>query len=285
MTSTQILERAQKGEAEALKELFSGFEKPLKSYLYRLHTNRHDTEDFYHNTFLKVFDKIDTFKGDATQFKSWVFSIATSISLNHLNREKKWAVSAQDDCRDDLQDNDAAKAGPFFGRVMQQPDVQFDIKEHIDFCFTCISKTLPIKQQLTLLLKEIYAFKVQEIAEIIKATIGQVKHHLLDARQTMTNIYDKRCALVNKNGACHQCSELQGICNPKSDVQQELMKVKLVRESELQNADKLFDLRTELINQIDPLNNNGTDLHDGLMQHLKMVNNLNHQAAPDDQTD
>ncbi|MCP4402890.1 MAG: hypothetical protein GY801_37010 [bacterium] len=46
------------------------------------------------------------------------------------------------------------------------PHGQFEIKEYIDFCFTCLSKTLPIEQQIALILKDIYAFKRKEILKI-----------------------------------------------------------------------------------------------------------------------
>ncbi len=35
------------------------------------------------------------------------------------------------------------------------------MREHIDYCFTCISKTLPIENQVALILKDIYDFSGQ----------------------------------------------------------------------------------------------------------------------------
>ena len=37
-------------------------------------------------------------------------------------------------------------------------------------------------------------------------------------------IFDQRCSLINKQGICHQCTELNGIFNPKQKAQEELIK-------------------------------------------------------------
>src|SRR5881394_1245814 len=110
------------------------------------------------------------------------------------------------------------------------PQGQFEVKEHIAFCFTCISKSLPLEQQLCLFLKEVYEFKVGEISTILDTTDAMVKYYLHTGRSKMINIFEGRCALINKEGICHQCSELNAIYNPKQNIQQELMKIDLVKE-------------------------------------------------------
>ena len=88
------LKIAKQGDINTFNELFKQYDNSLKPYLYRLLTNREDVEDFYHNTFIKAFEKIDTFQGDVSQLKSWIFTIATRLAINHLNKRKKWKVDA-----------------------------------------------------------------------------------------------------------------------------------------------------------------------------------------------
>ena len=54
-------------------------------------------------------------------------------------------------------------------------------------------------------------------------------------RRTMTDIFEKRCSLVNKQGVCYQCSELNGLFNPRQDAQTELMKLDMVRAADDQS--------------------------------------------------
>lgn len=265
------LAQAQSGDISAFNKLFKPFDEALKSYLYRLLTNRQDVEDYYHETFIKAFDKIASFRGDSSKFKSWVFSIATNLCLNYLKRKSRWEVRAQENARDNMEGKTEDERGAFFGQLMQMPYSAYEIKEHIDFCYTCVSQTLPFEQQLTLILKEVYQFRVREIGDICGFTLGQTKHHLLDARNRMKEIYDHKCSLINKTGTCYQCSELQGKLNPKKDKYREVMKIEMARQSEELDRDELYLLRAKLIQQINPLNAQGADFHDGLMQEVKKV--------------
>ena len=273
MDKREQLDAAKEGDINAFNNLFGEHEKQLKSYLYRLLTNREDVEDFYHNTFVKAFDKITMLKGGPSQFKSWIFTIATNLAYNHLKALKRWDTNAQDICRDSLV-NDPIAQKSFMTKVMESKYNVYEIKEHIDFCFTCIAKTLPIEKQVAVLLKDVYLFKVSEVAEIMDQSPGQVKHHLVDARKVMVEMFEGRCALINQTGTCHQCSELQGIFNPKVDIQREAMKIQMIRDAKDRSKAELFELREKLVASINPVDNDGMDLHDHLMQHMKKVNDL-----------
>lgn len=71
---------------------------------------------------------------------------------------------------------------------MTSPNGQYEAKEHITFCFTCISKSLPLEQQLCVFLKEVYEFKVSEIAIILNTTEAMVKYYLHTGRSKMISI-------------------------------------------------------------------------------------------------
>ena len=88
--------------------------------------------------------------------------------------------------------------------------------------------------------------------------------------------FDDRCALVSKNGTCHQCSELNGIFNPKQDAQAELLKIKMVSAGSGKNKSELYKLSTQLVNGIDPLRAEGANLHDFMMQNIrKLIGEVN----------
>jgi len=110
------LEIAKQGDIKTFNELFQLYGSSLKSYLYRLLTNREDVEDSYHNTFIKAFEKIGTFNGDLSQLKAWIFTIAARLSLNHLKKKKNWQTNAQDKCRDSLV-NDPVEQNRFVGKI------------------------------------------------------------------------------------------------------------------------------------------------------------------------
>lgn len=265
-----LLESAKSGDIRSFHSLFSEFQPQLKSYLYRLVANRNDMEDLAHDVFILAYENLKSFRKESS-LKTWVFTIATNHARNFLKKRKSWQRNTFNLTRDLAhQQPDVMKALDHAHQFA--PQGAFEIREHIDYCFTCVSKMLPLDQQVVLILKDIYEFKVREIAEIMNSTQGTVKHLLLNARKKMVYIFDDTCALVSKKGVCDQCSGLNGKFNPKEDSQQELMKIKFVKEKDRQETHQLYSLRAELVKSIDPLHSTGTDLHEVFMRINHRVN-------------
>jgi len=259
-----MLDRAIAGDINAFQTLFAEFQTQLKSYLYRLLTDRNDVDDLAHDTFVRAFSGISTFNRESS-LKTWVFKIATNLAYDHLRKKKRWSADAQDRGADLALGSDEVRKAFWVVHDNARAGA-YEMREHIDFCFTCISKTLPIENQVALILKDIYDYPIKDIALILDKTEGVVKHLVGDARGVMTDIFDHRCALVNKNGVCDQCSHINAVFNPKQDQQEERMKLELVKASKKYNREELFALRTLLVKAIDPLNSSGTDLQDEIMK-------------------
>ncbi len=264
MKKEDILQKALNGDIHAFQELFLEFQPQLKSYLYRLLTDRNDVEDISQDTFVKAYDKLSSYKGKSS-LKTWVFQIATHLAIDFLRKRKRWQEDAQDKAKA-LALSDIRIRESFHQVHASSPYGAYDVKEHIDMCFTCISKTLPIEEQIAMILKDVYAFSRKEIALILDKSEGVIKHLLYEGRKLMMDIFDRRCALINKQGACRQCTELAGIYNPKQSQQEELRKITLVQESKSGTKSRLYELRAQLVAQIDPLKSSGSDLQDIIMQ-------------------
>lgn len=262
--SDDTLNSARNGDINAFQRLFSAFQPQLKSYLYRLVTDRDDAEDLAHDTFIRAFDKFGSFRGESS-FKTWVFQVATHLAYDFLKSRKRWDVDVKSRAKDlCMSDADVYRA---IEQVSQASgEGAYEMTEHISHCFTCMSKTLPIEKQVVLILKDMCDFSVGEIGLVVEKSADVVKHLLQDARRTMTTIFDQRCALINKHGVCHQCSELNGWFNPKQNRQEALNRLDLVRGSTKYDRDVLFALRTSLVKAIDPMRGRGTGLQDMLMR-------------------
>ncbi|MEO1413716.1 MAG: RNA polymerase sigma factor [Bacteroidota bacterium] len=260
----QTLQNALNGDIHAFQVLFGEFHEALKSYLYRMTASRADAEDMAHDTFIRAFDKLHTFRQDAS-LKTWVFQIATNLTYNFLKKRNRWTEEVSEEAKYLVMINPAL-AQKLSHTNQHSPYGRYEIKEHIDTCFTCLSKTLPIQQQVALLLKDMYDFSVKEIMTIMEVTEGQAKYYLQAARQSLTDIFDQRCALVNKQGICHQCSELNGWLNPKQDQQAAKMALQLVKDAENKDKKALFEMRVTLVKGIDPLRSPGHELQEALMK-------------------
>jgi RNA polymerase sigma-70 factor (ECF subfamily) len=184
----------------------------LQSYLYRLTADRNDAEDLVHDTFIQAFDKLSTFKGEAS-LKTWIFQIATNLARTRLGRRRRWTADVSARAKA-LVANDPSLAQRIQTFSHTSPYGSYEIKEHINTCFTCIGKNLPIENQVAVILREVYDFALADIGAILEKSQGTVKYLLQTGRSTMMEIFEARCALINKAGVCHQCSELNGWLTP-----------------------------------------------------------------------
>lgn len=245
---------------------FIAFQEQLESYLYRLSANREDAKDIVQDTYIKAKQKFDSFKGESS-FKTWCFSIATNLAKDNQRVKNRWKLEVQDDCK-----NASLSTPKYQQRILtsfqNQTEQQFEIAEHINYCFTCIAKNLDLEEQIAVILKEFYHFKRTEIGHILGKTEGVVKHLLYNGRQELQTKYNKRCSLINKTGVCYQCAELNDFLQEKPNSAEKIKNIELSREN---NSETNLDIRFSLINQLNPLNSKASDLEDTILQILREV--------------
>jgi RNA polymerase sigma-70 factor (ECF subfamily) len=129
---------------ELFNQEFEGIIGQLKSYILRITASITDAEDIVQDTYLKGLEKLNTFKGESS-LKTWLFTIASNLAKDNLRAQKRWTEDVTDIAREAALSNKQ-----FFQEAMHirmtSPYGQFEAKELIAFCFTCISKSLPLEQ-------------------------------------------------------------------------------------------------------------------------------------------
>ena len=133
-----------------------------------------DTNDVLQNTFLKAWNAIDTFHGEA-KVSTWLSRIAINESVDHL-RKNKHLVSAGDD---DLSVANNLMADPYFDgseteamlqqAIAQLPDVQrtvFTLRYFDDMKYSEISQITNTSEGA---LKASYHIAVKKISEFFKS--------------------------------------------------------------------------------------------------------------------
>jgi RNA polymerase sigma-70 factor (ECF subfamily) len=268
-SDSALVAQATSGDEDAFAELVLRHQGTIKSYLYRLTACREDAEDLAQEVWIRVFTQLGSFKGQSS-VRTWFFATATQVAMEHPRAKACWPVDAQDKAKA------LASADPEIPEILYQthwesPHARYEMHEHIDFCFTCIMKTLPLEEHIAFMLCEIYDCTDAEAAEVLGRSMGVVKDLLHQARTTMKRIFEQRCGLINQQGLCHQCPELNGVFNPQQAEQQELAKLELVQAAQHPTPQDLFVLRTALVRSIDPLNAAGANLHEVLMQVVRQA--------------
>jgi RNA polymerase sigma-70 factor (ECF subfamily) len=86
----ELVARGQQGDREALEELYLIHFDRIYSYLHVSVGNRHDAEDLTTQTFLKMLEKIGSFKWQAAPFSAWLFRIAHNLAMDHFRSRRRW---------------------------------------------------------------------------------------------------------------------------------------------------------------------------------------------------
>jgi RNA polymerase sigma-70 factor (ECF subfamily) len=85
-----LVDRAQRGDRDALEELYLIHFDRIYSYLHVSVGNRHDAEDLTTQTFLKMLESIGKFRWRSAPFSAWLFRIAHNLAMDHFRATKRW---------------------------------------------------------------------------------------------------------------------------------------------------------------------------------------------------
>src|SRR5881392_4151560 len=85
-----LVARAQKGEREALEDLYLQHFDRIYSYLHLSVGNRHDAEDLTTQTFLRMLEAIGRFRWKSAPFSAWLFRIAHNLAMDHFRATRRW---------------------------------------------------------------------------------------------------------------------------------------------------------------------------------------------------
>ncbi|MEM9072138.1 MAG: RNA polymerase sigma factor [Myxococcota bacterium] len=193
-------------DPQAFEALFLPHVPTLRGVLRRMVGTPDDVEDLTQQTLLNAFEHIESFRGDA-KASTWLCAIGTRLAIDHLRSKQRWRSRAQvifaASCLED------AHAATAVGTAMSAPDFQYDVREHIAYCFTCVGRTLPPDEQAALILRDVLGLTNQEAADALRVSRSILRHKLSAARRTMNVVYEELCALVKKDGICWQCAGLR----------------------------------------------------------------------------
>lgn len=251
----ELLARARGGDRTAFDDLVAPHLPGLRSFLHRLVAHPDDAEDLAQDAVLQAFRKLTGFRGESA-FSTWLFAIAHRLALTHLRtRKQRWPATIQ------LEIHDRAASSAEFGAELAgeiaHPAFRYEVAEHIAYCFSCIARSLDPEDSAALVLREVLDLPDREAARIVDLTEPALRHRLAAARRTMTEAFDGLCALVNKHGACHQCSTLRGLCPPD----RQGPPVEPLGDATADTPDALLDRRLAAVRRADVVTGSTARMH------------------------
>ncbi len=174
-----LIDRCKSGERSAFDTLIRGYEKRVYNLAYRLSGNYDDANDISIDAFLRVYQAIKLFRGEAN-FSTWLFRIVTNVYLDRRKRmQNKQHLSLEEYI--ELEENSVARQ---IEDPLPTPGVLAELKERQDVLQGAID-SLPDYQRAMIVLYHKEGLSYEEIAEVLSLPIGTVKSRLNRARLVM----------------------------------------------------------------------------------------------------
>jgi RNA polymerase sigma-70 factor (ECF subfamily) len=175
-TDTELVDQLKRGDASALRELVDRHSRKVYQLALKLTRNETDAEDVLQETFLRVFSRIETFRGEAA-FSSWLYRIAANACFAKLGDRRKHDHLDIDDVHPEFE----GSSPPTINDWSRQPDTVLLSKEAADVLNGAIDQ-LPEDFRVVFLLRDVEGLSNAEVAEILDLSVPAVKSRLHRAR-------------------------------------------------------------------------------------------------------
>ena len=167
-----LVQLSREGDSAAFEILFSTFKSRLHNSLFKILRNFHETEDIVQQSFIRAWEKIETFKGNSN-FYTWLYRIGFNLAITKINSSKE--VQIDEGFESTLNSNE---------NIIKD----FETKE-LSQQVQQLLKQIPEEQRTAYVLCEIDDKNYDEIALITNVPVGTVRSRIFRARKfLMENI-------------------------------------------------------------------------------------------------
>jgi RNA polymerase sigma-70 factor (ECF subfamily) len=160
----ELIARARGGDPAAERALYDAHVDRVYRLAYRLAGDDELARDFTQETFIRAFQRLDTFRGES-RLSTWLHAIATSVTLNGLRKVKRFRRRETG-----LEAADGVTGNP----RAAEPDLKTRLRAAID--------ALPMKYRAVVVLHDVEGYTHEEIAATLNVEAGTSKARLSRAR-------------------------------------------------------------------------------------------------------
>ncbi len=179
----QFIERLRRGDAAAFEQLVNERSGEIYGLLYRLTENSEEARDLTQETFLRAFQSIGHFRGDA-DLKTWIYRIA----INQARNRWRWWRRRRRDSTVSIDSTDV-DGRPTLVTTLRangssDPEQATLAHERERALRTALGSVRRIYRE-AVILRDIEGFSYEDIAATLEISIGTVKSRLARGRQEL----------------------------------------------------------------------------------------------------
>jgi len=195
VVSTNLMDRAQAGDAQAFGELVGPHRRELQVHCYRILGSAVDAEDALQETLLAAWQGLAGFEGRSS-LRVWLFQIATRRCLNALRSASRrppmeWPPPGIE-VPEPTRLGEVTWLEPYPDVLLEGlpdaapgPEARYEASEAISVAFVTALQLLPPRQRAVLILRDVLGFRASEAAGILDCTEESVTSALKRARAAL----------------------------------------------------------------------------------------------------
>ncbi len=183
MNDTQLVEQVLNGNENAFRFLVAKHQKLVLHVVGRIVQRREDAEDVCQEVFVKVFRKLNRFRGES-RLSTWIATIAYNTSISHVRKQLRKEEDSYDERPRLISDENS---GVFLQNCIEKEEIKKYLLELIE--------KLPMHYRTVLTLFHLEEFSYKEIEQITGMPEGTIKSYLSRAR----NLLKEKLEQVAKN--------------------------------------------------------------------------------------
>lgn len=163
----QLVARILSGDRVACRALYDAHAAGIHRLAFRLTGDAALAEDCTQEAFIRAFDRMASFRGDAS-LRTWLYRIAVTVTLNAIRKRRRWLQREEE--LDELLLPPARSRGP-------DPDLRERLTRAIE--------ALPEIYRLVVVMHDVEEYTHAEIGEILGIPEGTSKARLSVARRRL----------------------------------------------------------------------------------------------------
>ena len=178
-----LVDRFKQGDQSAFEQMVGRYWNRIYSMVNQLLRNTQDAEEGTQDTFIRAHRGLVNFRGDSA-FSTWLYQIATNLARNRYwywwRRRRDQTISFDQPVGPEGE----TTLAEVFPAELETPEDATVTQELVNRIAECMEKLSP-KHREILILRNVQNLSYEEIAEILRISVGTVKSRIARARESL----------------------------------------------------------------------------------------------------
>jgi RNA polymerase sigma-70 factor (ECF subfamily) len=180
-----LIERSRQGDLAAFNQLVVAYQDHVYNLCLRMLGSRQPAEDVAQETFISAYKNVRTMRGPSV--KSWLLRIASNACIDELRRRQRHPQVSID-----------------YRRNSDEPEQAFDLpddvpgpeqlamRQEVRSALQAELQALPDDQRLAVILCDIEGLAYEEIAAVMRTSVGTVKSRISRGRTRLRDALQRK---------------------------------------------------------------------------------------------